>query len=119
MGAHDDCIYVYGVSFEVTKSERGRVASTAASCVLRALQKLRGHSSTIHNLGALLHASLPLHLYLRALFLSRLECGQPVDAVRLQRPRAPVSPRRPILVAFRHSFSLSIIKGAGISPQAR
>lgn len=53
MGCRDDCIYVYSCEMGTVTSGQGRNTSTAGMCVLRAMHKLRGHSSTITHLGEL------------------------------------------------------------------
>jgi WD40 repeat protein len=47
LGAHDDSIYVYGCELTLTPTGQGRNTNTLGSCVLRALHRLRGHSSAI------------------------------------------------------------------------
>jgi len=47
LGAHDDCIYLYSCDLSLNTSGEGRKMTTSGSCVLRALHRLRGHSSTI------------------------------------------------------------------------
>lgn len=51
LGCRDDCIYVYSCELGTVTSGQGRNTSVAGMCVLRAMHKLRGHSSTITHLG--------------------------------------------------------------------
>jgi hypothetical protein len=52
IGCRDDCIYLYSCELGTITSGEGRNTNTQGTCVLRALHKLRGHSSTITHLGA-------------------------------------------------------------------
>jgi hypothetical protein len=53
IGCRDDCIYLYSCELGTLTSGEGRNTSTQGTCVLRAMHKLRGHSSTITHIGAL------------------------------------------------------------------
>lgn len=52
LGCRDDCIYLYSCELGTVSSGAGRNTTTQGTCVLRALHKLRGHSSTITHIGA-------------------------------------------------------------------
>lgn len=47
LGAHDDSIYLYSCQLSLTSTGQGRNSKTVGTCLLRALHRLRGHSSTI------------------------------------------------------------------------
>lgn len=51
LGSRDDCVYLYSVAFDVG-DQQARQLSTSAGCVLKALRKLKGHSSTISHIGS-------------------------------------------------------------------
>lgn len=51
LGCRDNCVYVYSCELGTVTSGQGRNTSTIGTCVLRAMHKLRGHSSTITHLG--------------------------------------------------------------------
>jgi len=51
LGCRDDCIYVYGCELDVVGSGSGRAVTRKGTCVLKAMHRLRGHSSTITHLG--------------------------------------------------------------------
>lgn len=51
LGCRDDCIYLYSCELGTITSGEGRATTTQGTCVLRAMHKLRGHSSTITHIG--------------------------------------------------------------------
>jgi hypothetical protein len=51
LGCRDDCIYLYSCELGTVQSGVGRGITESGVCVLRAMHKLRGHSSTITHLG--------------------------------------------------------------------
>eukprot|EP01038_Epipyxis_sp_PR26KG_P012826 gene12826-17196_t len=50
VGCRDDSIYLYNVEFAVTSSGQGRNMKSSATCVIRAMHRLKGHSSTISHI---------------------------------------------------------------------
>lgn len=66
-GFRDDCIYLYSCQMSITETGKGRNIFQTGNCVLRALHKLRGHSSTITHIGKFTlseNCSLRLFLFL-------------------------------------------------------
>lgn len=51
LGSRDDFIYLYAVEFGLQNQGSGRNIVETASCVLRAMHKLKGHSATITHIG--------------------------------------------------------------------
>jgi hypothetical protein len=51
MGSRDDSVYVYSCKLSISEvSGKGRNIVQEGSCILRAMHRLRGHSSTITHL---------------------------------------------------------------------
>jgi len=50
MGCRDDCIYVYNCELGTVPTGHGRNMSETGVCILRAMHKLKGHSSSITHL---------------------------------------------------------------------
>ncbi|KAJ1418197.1 WD40-repeat-containing domain protein [Ochromonadaceae sp. CCMP2298] len=50
LGCRDDCIYLYGCQLETVQQGHGRGMHEAGVCQLKALHRLRGHSSSITHL---------------------------------------------------------------------
>lgn len=50
LGCRDDCIYLYNCELGTVQTGQGRNITVKGMCVLRALHKLRGHSSTISHI---------------------------------------------------------------------
>ena len=51
IGCRDDCIYLYSCELGTVSTGEGRAAVQHGTCVLKAMHKLRGHSSTITHIG--------------------------------------------------------------------
>ena len=47
LGTRDDTIYIYSVELSLNQTGSARNMHTVGNCVLRAMHRLRGHSSTI------------------------------------------------------------------------
>ncbi len=50
VGCRDDCIYIYSTSISLSETGSGRDIHSVGSCSLRAMHRLKGHSSTITHL---------------------------------------------------------------------
>jgi hypothetical protein len=100
LGCRDDCIYLYSCELGTITAGEGRATSTQGTCVLRAMHKLRGHSSTITHIGMplVLFFTSPrlLIIYVFSAF-PRLELRQPAHPVHLRRLRAAVSTHYSVL----------------------
>lgn len=64
MGSHDNSIYIYDVSMEVSQSGNGRNTVPQASCTLKPLHRMRGHSSYITHIGQLKHLQISIRKFL-------------------------------------------------------
>lgn len=51
LGTHDNFIYIYGCDLSVQETGYGQNVTSVGLCTLKALQRLRGHTSYITHLG--------------------------------------------------------------------